>query len=82
MNSLSTIKFINKYLVPPPVSPMLANFVLEDLEETVLGKGKYTTPFYFRYVDDVITALNEDDINSFLEDKNSYHRILKFTKNN
>ena len=63
-----------------PVSPMLANFVLEDLEETVLGNGKYTTPFYFRYVDDVITALNEDDINTFLEDINSYHRNLKFTK--
>jgi hypothetical protein len=62
-----------------PVSPMLANLLLEDLENTVLSEGQIKPLFYYRYVDDIICALPEILIEPFKERLNSYHRKLQFT---
>ena len=36
------------------ISPMLAEIVMEDLEQTVFERLEFVVPFYFRYVDDTL----------------------------
>ena len=62
-----------------PVSPMLANLVLENLEEEIFKQCHFSPAFYYRYVDDIITAVPEDRIEEFNRLLNSYHTKLQFT---
>lgn len=67
-----------------PISPVLAELVLEDLEQTVLSRLKHrgiNVAFYHRYVDDCATAANIRHIDNILEEFNNYDREgrLKFT---
>lgn len=39
-----------------PLSPVLADLVLQDLEESAISRLPLTLPMYYRYVDDVILA--------------------------
>lgn len=62
-----------------PISSVVAQLVLEDLEENVIPKLKTNLPFYKRYVDDCITALPLPDLDNILKEFNSYHPRLQFT---
>ena len=44
---------------------MVAEIVVQSIEEGALTTYQQTLPFWFRYVDDTITALQQDDIESF-----------------
>ena len=61
------------------ISSVIAQLVLEDLEETVLKTLNFELPFFFRYVDDCITAIPPNQYNSILKEFNSYHPKLQFT---
>lgn len=65
-----------------PISPALAELVLEYLEshvlETIHSSG-ILLPFYHRYVDDIITAASGRQIKRIQEHFNSFHPRLKFT---
>lgn len=62
-----------------PISPVVANLVLEHLEQSVIKKLPFTLPFYFRYVDDIITCVHRDHINILLGKFNNFHPRIRFT---
>ena len=45
-----------------PVSVVVAEIVMLSIEGRALATYQGTLPFWFRYVDDSITALQQDDI--------------------
>lgn len=61
------------------ISSVIAQIVLEELESEVIPKLKYQLPFYFRYVDDCITAVPKTKCDEVLNYFNAYHPKLKFT---
>ena len=62
-----------------PISPMLADLVLQDLEEVVLKKLSFKIHSYYRNVDDTFLIIPNNKINDTIENFNSYHSRLKFT---
>jgi len=62
-----------------PLSPIIADLIILDLEREVLGKLDFRLPFYFRYVDDILTVVPKTAIDSILEKFNAHHSRLQFT---
>lgn len=62
-----------------PLSPVVANLVMEDLEKSALNSLQFLPIFYKRYVDDIITCIPHDKIDDILNAFNSYHPRLQFT---
>jgi len=62
-----------------PLSPIMADLVLQDLEEFCLQKLNISLPIYFRYVDDIILAAPREKVDLIFQIFNSYHPRLKFT---
>ena len=79
-------QFDNKYYqqvfgtpMGSPISPMLADLLLQDLEEVVLNKLSFKIYTYYRYVDYTFLIIPENMIKEILENFNSYHSRFKFT---
>jgi hypothetical protein len=64
-----------------PLSPVIANFYMEDFEKTALESTPIKPTCWFRYVDDtfVIWPHGPDQLQSFLGHLNSIHRSIQFT---
>ena len=62
-----------------PLSPILANIVLQDLEQEIITANNIISSFYFRYVDDIVLAVHKEKVEGVLELFNSYHERLRFT---
>ncbi|XP_018306455.1 uncharacterized protein [Mycetomoellerius zeteki] len=63
-----------------PLSPVLADIVLQDLETfTFFNRLTKEPSFYIRYVDDIALAINKTHINELCLTFNNYHPRLKFT---
>ncbi|XP_072763715.1 uncharacterized protein [Anoplolepis gracilipes] len=62
-----------------PLSPIIADIVLQDLESKTLNTLQFIPPFYFRFVDDIIIAVPSDTIDETLNTFNSQHDRLQFT---
>jgi len=62
-----------------PISPIIADIVMQDLETSILTRLNVQLPFYYRYVDDIVLAAPRDKIMDILDEFNSYHSRLKFT---
>jgi len=62
-----------------PLSPIIAEIVRQDLEESVFKALDLPMLFYYWYVDNIVFAAQENDINYFLDVFNNYHKKLKFT---
>lgn len=62
-----------------PLSPIVADLVLQDLETTVLESLPYRLPVYYRYVDDILFAAPKTHIIDILNHFNLYHNRLQFT---
>jgi hypothetical protein len=62
-----------------PLSPVIADLVLQDLETEVLRTLDFQVPFFFRYVDDIAMAVPRDMVNVTLDNFNSFHPRLQFT---
>jgi len=62
-----------------PLSPVIADIVMRDLETTCLQKLKFNPIFYHRYVDDIILTIPSEKMDSVLNTFNSYHERLQFT---
>ncbi|XP_071579044.1 uncharacterized protein [Temnothorax nylanderi] len=62
-----------------PLSPTLADIVMEDLEESVLSALDIHLSFYKRYVDDIIMKIPRDSVQDVLDHFNGYHDRLNFT---
>lgn len=62
-----------------PLSPIIADIVMQDLENRALSIINFTPPFYFRFVDDIITAFPTNLIDYVLSVFNSFNPRLQFT---
>lgn len=62
-----------------PLSPVISDLVLQNLEEYALKKLPFTPLFYFRYVDDIATAAPPVYFDTMLAVSNSFHDRLNFT---
>jgi len=62
-----------------PLSPVIADVVMQDLETTCLNRINFQLTFYYRYVDDIVMATPSDKIDLIFETFNDYHDRLKFT---
>jgi len=62
-----------------PLSPIIADIVMQDLENSVLNTVKFPIPIFYRYVDDILLAVPEEKIDLILNKFNSFHPRLQFT---
>lgn len=62
-----------------PLSPTIANLVLERLEEDVLKTCDFPVLLYKRYVDDIFCVIPKDSTNSIITKFNNWHNDIQFT---
>lgn len=62
-----------------PLSPVIADITMQDLESRVIGTLPFNLPFYFRYVDDVALSVPSSGLDLTLNSFNSVHPRLQFT---
>jgi len=62
-----------------PLSPILADIVMQDLESQAIMELNIHLPFYYRYVDDIVLLTPENRVNDILDTFNSIHNRLHFT---
>ena len=65
-----------------PVSVVVAEIVMQNIEEPALATQSETLPLWLRYVDDTITAVHvhESKIDEFHEHLNKQNTNIQFTK--
>ena len=63
-----------------PVSVVVAEIVMQNIEELALATYKRTLPLWLRYVDDTSTAVHKDEIDDFHEHLNGQNADIQFTK--
>jgi len=62
-----------------PLSPIIANLVMQDLEREAKNRIDFQFPLFFRYVDDILIGAPEENIHKILDVFNSLHERLNFT---
>jgi len=62
-----------------PLSPIIANIVMQDLEESILSTLDVGISIYHRYVDDIILVAAVSEVTNILNKFNGYHERLQFT---
>ena len=71
--TFNNITYRQVFAIPmgSPLSPIIADIVMQDLKETALKKLSAQPLFYFRYVDDILLALPSDSVDDTLNIFNS-----------
>ena len=62
-----------------PISPIIVNLFMEDLETRSLNTSQYPPSMWKRYVDDTLTIIKKDHKDTFLDHINSIDPSIKFT---
>jgi hypothetical protein len=64
-----------------PLSPVISNFIMDDIEETALKQATHKPLCWLRYVDDnfVIWPHGPEKLEGFLDHLNGLHRNIQFT---
>jgi len=62
-----------------PLSPIVADLIMQELESHTLKNLSFIPPFYTRYVDDIALAAPFTQLNDLLNKFNSFHPRLNFT---
>ena len=63
-----------------PVSVVVAEIVMQNIEEQALATYSETLPLWLRYVDDTIIAVYENKIDEFHEHLKEQNTSIQFTK--
>ena len=63
-----------------PVSVVVAEIVMQNIEEHVLATCRQTILLWLRYVDDTFTAVHKDEIDDFHKHLNEQHADIQFTR--
>ena len=63
-----------------PISPIVANLYMEDLETKAIQSAQNPPSFWRRFVDDTLTIMKSPQIESFLQHLNSIDHNIQFTK--
>ena len=62
-----------------PLSPIAADIVMDDLESKCIASLPLQLPFYFRYVDGIITAVPHNKIDTIKNILNNFNHKIQFT---
>ena len=62
-----------------PISPVLADLVMEEIEATAISTFSHPPKWWFRYVDDSHSCLRKDQVNEFHKHLNSINPNIQFT---
>jgi len=62
-----------------PLSSIIANLVLRDIENRAINTINISLPFYVRYVDDIVLSTPSDSIQDIANTFNSFYPRLQFT---
>jgi len=62
-----------------PLSPVIADLVMQDLELSAIRMLPINLPFYYRYVDDIILTAPSESLDQILHVFNAQHKRLQFT---
>ena len=62
-----------------PVSPLVANIFMEDLEQRAIDTATHAPFMWHRYCDDVLAAMKPDEVQPFLQHLNNMSPSIKFT---
>ena len=79
LRALITNRFLEQRLHGSPVSAFNANTVMGDIEYTALATDPVSPSFCKRFVDDVISAVSENEILALLQHLNSIEPSIQFT---
>ncbi|KAL6433498.1 hypothetical protein ACFW04_006541 [Cataglyphis niger] len=66
-------------LMGSPLSPILADIVMDDLKTHCLSLLSFAVLVYYRYVDDIFAIVSRAKVDEINVIFNSYHQRLKFT---
>ena len=66
--------------VGSPISPIVANLYMEDLETKAIQSSPNPPSFWRRFVDDTLTIMKSSQVESFLNHLNSIDHHIQFTK--
>ncbi|XP_020606621.1 uncharacterized protein LOC110045357 [Orbicella faveolata] len=62
-----------------PVAVVVAEIVMQRVEERALATCRQTIPLWLRYVDDTFTAVHKDEIDAFHDHLNEQNADIQFT---
>ena len=62
-----------------PVSAVIANLLMEDVEQRALTSSPVKPLFWKRYVDDIISAVSKNEVENLLYHLNSVEPSIQFT---
>ena len=62
-----------------PISPIMANIYMENLESEALLTSSHAPRFWRRYVDDIFAVIRSRSLTNFLDHLNSQKDIIRFT---
>ena len=62
------------------VSVVVAEIVMQNIEERALSTCRQTIPLWLRYVDDTFTAVHKDEIDAFHNHLNEQNTDIQFTR--
>ena len=62
-----------------PLSLIGADIAMDDLETKCIASLPFQLPFFFRYLDDIITAIPTNEVDTILNTFNSYNRKIQIT---
>ncbi|XP_068697119.1 uncharacterized protein [Montipora foliosa] len=62
-----------------PISPVIADLVMEQIEETAIATAPHPPKGWFRYVDDSHTCLRKQQVDEFHQHLNSINLHIQFT---
>ena len=63
-----------------PVFAIVAEIIIQNIEESALSTCRQTIPLYLLYVDDTCTAVGHDEINAFHHHLNGQNTDIQFTR--
>ena len=63
-----------------PISPIVANLYMEDLETKAIQSAQNPPSFWRRFVDDTLTIMKSSQVESFLKHLNSIDHHIQFSK--
>ena len=61
-----------------PISPVLADLVMEEIGETAISTSSHPLKWWFRYVDDSHSCLKKDQVDKFHKHLNSINPNIQF----
>jgi len=62
-----------------PLSPMLADIVMQDLELKAMENLNFVIPVYYRYVDNILLIIPAEKVDIIVNSFSSIHSRLQFT---